>query len=603
MKTPSASVRPSGFALVVTLTLMVLLSILALGLLSLSSIALRSSQGGNGAAVARANARTALAMAIGEMQRTMGDDRRITIAADQIAPSGSDGSTTEASEGRQHWTGVYKSWEPDLSTDASAWTSRPDPAGNTADGQKRFLGWLVSPPGMTNRDDAKSSASLTDPVELVGAGTAGSAPENRVDAGKVPVKEGTELVGNMAWWVGDQGLKSSISIKEQPTPTQAGDARLAMQSVTAAGFKTLGEGATKPFDSVDFSSDKLAALSNYSQVTHITGKAETVSEELFHDVALATSGLMTNVRKGGFRKDLSMYLENSDTDAQRDELAADVLYTVPAQNGPTKEPGINMEELAAYYKLRTQLVDGSGSYTTGGSIPSSAKMLKFKDDPSKCRDDYFHLFKQPMPIAYDSFFSLEARAQGTPASDSEKQKYQIRIVLDPVVIMWNPLDVPVSIPSASVPSVKFWTFPFNLILEVDSGTATKTYKCPLQPSLGNAYPEADLEKKGDHNYMSLDLTLSGTPLAFKPGEVIMISQTTREDRTDGRHEVSGGPGFDFANGFSTPLWYEDNSVAKGGKPLVLQAGDSIKISLEPNSWTNGGDSAHPRWANTRAGIP
>jgi len=88
-----------GFALVVTLTLMVLLAILALGLLSLSSVALRSSGIQSDTATARANARMALSLAIAELQKHAGPDQRVTARADLL----------DASSPNPAWTGVWNS--------------------------------------------------------------------------------------------------------------------------------------------------------------------------------------------------------------------------------------------------------------------------------------------------------------------------------------------------------------------------------------------------------------------------------------------------------------------------------------------------------------
>lgn len=72
--TVSASKRQSeprrhrrGFALVVTLLLMILLTVIAVGLPSLSSISQRSSSQGEAMQSASANARLALMLAIGQM--------------------------------------------------------------------------------------------------------------------------------------------------------------------------------------------------------------------------------------------------------------------------------------------------------------------------------------------------------------------------------------------------------------------------------------------------------------------------------------------------------------------------------------------------------
>ncbi|MBM3864201.1 MAG: hypothetical protein FJ385_09705, partial [Verrucomicrobia bacterium] len=57
---------------------MVLLSLLALGMLSLASIELRRSGSSDARAKASANARMGLMMALDRLQSTAGDDRRVT---------------------------------------------------------------------------------------------------------------------------------------------------------------------------------------------------------------------------------------------------------------------------------------------------------------------------------------------------------------------------------------------------------------------------------------------------------------------------------------------------------------------------------------------
>jgi Tfp pilus assembly protein PilX len=99
---PSNPAREKGFALVVTLSLMILLTIVAVGLLSLSAITLRGSSQGAALATARANARMALCLAIGELQKQAGPDQRVSARADLV------GTPQNPS-----WTGVWRADQPD----------------------------------------------------------------------------------------------------------------------------------------------------------------------------------------------------------------------------------------------------------------------------------------------------------------------------------------------------------------------------------------------------------------------------------------------------------------------------------------------------------
>ena len=93
-----------GFALIVTLSLMILLTVIAVGLLTLSSISLRASGQSQSMAVARANARLALMLAIGDLQKYAGPDQRVTARADIL-----DTPTKKIQNPRL--TGVWKSWD------------------------------------------------------------------------------------------------------------------------------------------------------------------------------------------------------------------------------------------------------------------------------------------------------------------------------------------------------------------------------------------------------------------------------------------------------------------------------------------------------------
>ena len=83
MRLHTSTYKNFGFALVATVSMMVLLTLVAIAMLSLSTIEQRSSGGSANEAdrMARANARMALMIAIGELQEAAGPDQRVTATA------------------------------------------------------------------------------------------------------------------------------------------------------------------------------------------------------------------------------------------------------------------------------------------------------------------------------------------------------------------------------------------------------------------------------------------------------------------------------------------------------------------------------------------
>ncbi len=103
----------AGFSLVATLVMLVLLMVLALGMTTLSAVSLRTAGRDAAGKVARANARLALQLAIGELQRLAGPDNRITAPSSLVAGDG----------GQAHLTGVWDGWKWDGKGSAPDWAS------------------------------------------------------------------------------------------------------------------------------------------------------------------------------------------------------------------------------------------------------------------------------------------------------------------------------------------------------------------------------------------------------------------------------------------------------------------------------------------------
>ena len=177
--------RHSGFALVLTLTLLALLVLALYALSALVRVNGQISVTGLYQTQARQNALLGLNVALSELQRHAGDDTRITGMA------GLTGIAAGAGNNTRHWCGVW-------------------------DANGVFVTWLTS--GAQTAGLAALQASVT-PIELVASGAVGAAAANseHVIAGKIPIIV-TETpgapgvaatVGHYAYLVSDEGVKIS----------------------------------------------------------------------------------------------------------------------------------------------------------------------------------------------------------------------------------------------------------------------------------------------------------------------------------------------------------------------------------------------------------
>ncbi|MCP5534409.1 MAG: hypothetical protein H7A48_14660, partial [Akkermansiaceae bacterium] len=551
-----------GFALVVTLSLLILLTTVAVGLLSLASISLRTSSQGEAMSIARANARLALAMALGDLQREMGADTRISIRADQRTEPGGDGGESSAKPANRQWTGVYDAWP-------AASEARPEPG---------FRRWLVSGRPQDTEDAALPDKATSSGVRLVGAGTLGTGKADEVMVPAVEIKRPDGEVARLGWWVADQGMKASIST---PAPNEENSLGAVRQGVQAAPRNALsfanGNGG-RPFDDKTVENPSLQLVTSWPQAGFVAS-APDAHRSLFHDLTAFSSGLLTNVRRGGFRKDLSMQLERPISSCP--DLP---LYQVDRQNG------INLRELCAYYNLYEDLRwSGSATYTTGGRIPSRTPYLQLESSPAACQNDEEFDFKMPLIVNYQMVFSFSARK----VSSGGKLVNRLHLVADPIITFWNPLDVPVVIPRSAFVSVKFWQIPYDFFITRGGGSPIR---CPLLATLSNRNTGSDY----DANYMSLRIG-ELEQLVFKPGEVIKASQSGNMIVKSGNstdHNLAGRSGFNYGGGVSLPI------MDMNGRPIDLADNETITYEARPNNLTCGktassgntftGETAHTR---------
>ena len=352
--------RHHGFALVVTLCLMILLTVIAVGLLGLAGVALRTSGQANADAVARANARMALILAIGELQKMAGPDKAVTAPSDIAA----------ATPKKPNLTGVWNSWDFDVQSSSLDYDGPKTRSSQAGDAQG-FKGWLVSDGNLTGPKDRNypDTDFGGESVELVGNAALGGKADSadKVRAGKVRLPRDGLPVGNFAWHVADEAVKARINIYRDADKNQT----LALKRALLAGHR--------PDVAVmeNNQGTKLGFLPNdltpgeYAKAMATTGKIVSFNQaELFdhtptvksfrNDVTPYSLGLLTNAREGGLKQDLTSIFE----------------MTSRNSNGVlTGLPG----EFANNRKLYQTNVRSKGAVVTGPSDPYWSALAGYYD--------------------------------------------------------------------------------------------------------------------------------------------------------------------------------------------------------------------------------
>ena len=539
----------------VTLSLMVLLTLIAVGLLSLSSISLRSSSHGQAHAEARANARLAMWLAIGELQKSVGPDQRIT------APSGildSDPDTAaEDGVANAHLTGVWNARDATLESLDNYNTTPPDYSRD----KPHFQRWLVSnaKPEDVEKLNFAQDGTLANPTDLLGS----NETKIHVKAGKVPVKG-----GSFAWWVGDENCKAQINRRDllarEANPAIA-DLLTSVATPGANGIKALAD--YESFDSNSSASDKCITRDQLALMV----PSGTQPEELFHDVTPYTQSILTNVTTGSLRKDLSLFLERSDIDwlkawktanwqtgplGPNEKIALSPLAEYDVLAWKTLHHYYNMHRQVSYFGNRPR-VTATDSNPVGNPAPvHPVSNPEWNNGVTSIT---------PVIVRMQYLVSYGVKKTG-------ERDYELKVYSYPVVTLWNPYNVDMKINGYNI-----WIH--NLPL------SHKTYKNGASTSI----PDFNWDYAGSLKGGTLCMRFGqpygspNAPIVLKAGEMKIFNHK-RSSFTGGGNDH---PAADMAENTDPGSFY---SIANTGHPRSVGTitgaleTDIIAIETKLGTW-------------------
>ena len=293
-----------GFALIATISVMVLLVMIALAMLSLSTIELRSSQSGRAMAEAQANARMSLMLAIGELQDSLGPDKRISARGATLAKHELLSTSVEAQSAKAWWVGA-------ASSDVT----------ETIGSSNQPVVWLVS--GLNRSATSKAQIESPTPFqqEVVMFG------ENSIDftltggeplnVGKVSIIDGQGTkTGSYAYFVDDNGMKAQLSASH-PDVVNTDVSTERPGGTVIPGSYDLGVLKAEGMDALSGNAGN--TMGNYLKINSVNdlpflGGATQISKNKRLSYTTQSFGVLSDVKNGGLKKDLTIAFENYEID-------------------------------------------------------------------------------------------------------------------------------------------------------------------------------------------------------------------------------------------------------------------------------------------------
>jgi hypothetical protein len=468
------SVRSRGFALVVVMALMVLVTVLAVGLLELSTVSLRTSGHATLRAEARANARVALMLAINQLQKELGPDRRISAPAG-ILDTDPDSPTADGVR-QPHFTGVWDAAESPF----AKWTlDRP-----SYDKKAGFRGWLVSgdPSNTKQMDFATNGAPSGNEGRIAVTGTS---PDGTVE---VPSISGDR--SGFAWWTSDDGAKAILRAGEKPAGSSKFQTLVGARRGNGDGHAELDPRIPDRDNGLD---ERLVDLATVDVAMPATGSAATVSDERFHDLTTRSEIVPVDVTNGGLRKCMNVYLDWLASQSAANRAAAGTVGKL--RNASMDYRVCSWDQLRNYESLGR-----AGSMVTIDPATKRPKIRTFKQSgaaPEKewnpsMSDDRFRI--QPVLLKLSYVVSCSTEKIAAPADPNKP--YALRLFLYPIAVLWNPYNVDLEVPEYCASGICPLSFDINKgstnAAKIDLSKKNTATRLAFGPEMGGAQKFSNL---------------------------------------------------------------------------------------------------------------
>ncbi|MDO5464426.1 MAG: hypothetical protein Q4F40_05790 [Akkermansia sp.] len=543
--------KKHGFALIASLTLMMLLTLLAVGILAMASsqnrIALQTSLQSE----ARQQALVGLDAAIGELQMALGPDRRVTASSAIVSEE--EGSVA------QHILGVWDSWSGPIY--GKPVDGKGSDIRSTYDKGRSsmFRKWLISSkrPGELTQLNAVSSLGSRDPgnrICLIGEGTLGKRLSGRhlVYADLISMPSSGKNTGCFAWWIGGENQKSKITIKDPESTDSPIEVLHRTWNTPGPIFVDSEYLSFLPQEGVQ-TPEKLLTMAS---IPLTSTSSQDAGMPYYFDVTTTSYSLPINVRTGGFKQDLCLLLNKKSlrgTDfAPRSSQDCPLVEGDDVPRGTEQNMPIgSWQNLYAYYNCWpdgtakdasnfTARLIGSvdNCYTRmSGTLYPHGNPTATSVDPNSMTGnstvyDSRSMLEQgssaagyartPVLLAFMSNFGLvtEPNSKGTQTTD-QKKIYDLSVCFAPMFLWWNPYNVPMRIRgrqlwSQSLPYKSAWMqtygFPLTRVVK-DRNDREWGVRGISRGDLGDDYGE----------YFQKSLTDASGDIVFQPGEILFFS--------------------------------------------------------------------------------